>query len=89
MRKHKQLWDVYRFPGFSPEHTVCGIFGDPRAGVIGLIRRGKKRFVAPVAMFIIPTTTRKPAEFATCPAERYGFIWKWRSAGWPAESAGK
>jgi hypothetical protein len=89
MRKHKQLWDVYRFPGFSPEHTISGIFGDPRARVMGLIRRGKKRFVGPAAASIIPTTIGKPAGFATCPAERCGFIWKWRSAGWRVESVGK
>jgi hypothetical protein len=68
---------------------LSGIFGDPRARVIGLIRRGKKLFVAPVAAFIIPTTIGKLAEFATCPVERYGFISKWRSAELLVESAGK
>ena len=47
MQKNKQLWDLYRFPGFSLEHTLSGIFGDPRARVIGLIRRGKKLSAAP------------------------------------------
>ncbi len=89
MRKHKRLWDLYCFPGFSPEHRLSGIFGDPRSLVICLIRRGKKLFVAPVAAPIIPTTTEKPAKSATCPVERCGFTWKWRSAEWLAESAGK
>ena len=89
MRKHKRLWDLYQFPGFSPEHTLSGIFGDPRSRVIGLIRRGKKLFAASVAASIIPITTGKPAGFATCPVEKYGFIWKWRSAEWLVESAGK
>jgi hypothetical protein len=89
MQKHNQLWDLYRFPGFSPEHTMSGIFGDPRARVIGLIRRGKKRFVVPVAASIIPTTTGKSAGFATCPVGRCGFIWTWRSAESLVEGAGK
>jgi len=89
MQKHKRLWDLYQYPGFSPEHTLSGIFGDPRSRIIGLIRRGKKLFAASVAAFIVPTTTGKSAEFATCPAERYGFIWQWRSAEWFAESAGR
>ena len=62
MRKPKRLWDLYHFPGFSPEHALSGIFGDPRARVIGLIRRGEKLFGAPVAAPIIPTTTGKPTE---------------------------
>jgi hypothetical protein len=89
MRKHKRLWDLYHFSGFSPEHILSGIFGDPRARVIGLIRREKKLFVAPVAAFIIPTTIGKLAEFATCPVERCGFISKWRFAELLVESAGK
>ena len=89
MRKNKQLWDLYRFPGFSPEHTLCGIFGDPRSRVIALIRRGKKLFVAPVAVAIMPSTTGKSAGFATCLVETCGFIWKWRSAEWLVEGATK
>jgi len=53
-----------------------------------LMRRGKKLFVAPVAVSIIPTTTGKSAGFATCPAERYGSIWRWRFAGSNVEGAG-
>jgi hypothetical protein len=37
---------MYRFPGFRPYSTVHAIFGDPTAGVIGLLRRGKKLPVA-------------------------------------------
>jgi hypothetical protein len=89
MAKYKQLWDLYRFPGFSPEHTLFGLFGDPRSRIMVLTRRGKKLFVAAVAGSIIPTTTGKSAGFATCPVERYGYTWKWRSAEWRVESVGK
>jgi hypothetical protein len=51
MRKHKRLRDVYRFPGFSPQSIVKGLFGDPRALVIKLRRRGEKRFVGCVDGF--------------------------------------
>jgi hypothetical protein len=56
---------------------------------MGLIRRGKKLFVGPVAAFTRPTTIGKLAEFATCPAERCGFFSKWRSVEWLVEGAGK
>ena len=89
MQKNRQLWDLYRFPGFSPEHTMSGIFGDPRARVISLIRKGKKLFAVPVAGSIIPSTTGRSVWFATCPVARCGFIWKWRSAESLVEGAGK
>jgi hypothetical protein len=89
MRKNKQLWDLYRFPGFSPEHTLSGIFGDARARVIGLIRKGKKLFVVPVAASIIPSTTGKSAGFGTRPVGRCVFIWTWRFAESLVEGAGK
>jgi hypothetical protein len=89
MRKLKRLWDQYRFRGFCPEHTLSGVFGDPRSRVIALIRRGKKRFAVPADGFIGPITTARPAEFETCPAEICGFIWRWRSAVLRVESAEK
>lgn len=42
MKKLRRLWDAYRFPGFRPGPTVVGVFGDRRARVISLRRRGKK-----------------------------------------------
>jgi hypothetical protein len=50
MRKHRRLWDTYRFPGFRPRSTVRGIFGDPKARIVFLDRRGKKRFAQPAAI---------------------------------------
>ena len=89
MQKHKRLWDAYRFPGFSPEHTLSGVFGDPRSRILGLIRRGKKLSVGPVAWSIIPFTTGRSARFATCPVPICAFTWPWRSGAWPVEVAGK
>src|ERR1700737_912209 len=43
MAKLKRLLDIYRFPGFVPRPRVRGNFGDPRAVVITLQRRRKKR----------------------------------------------
>jgi Helix-turn-helix domain of transposase family ISL3 len=44
-KRSRRLWDTYLFPGFRPEQTVRGIFGDPKARVITLKRRSKKRLV--------------------------------------------
>src|SRR5436189_6427471 len=48
-KRRRRLWDAYCFPGFRPEPTVCGVFGDPKARVIRVNRRSKKRLAAVVA----------------------------------------
>lgn len=40
--KKKRLLDAYRFPEFRPLDDVKGVFGDPMARVITLVRRSKK-----------------------------------------------
>jgi hypothetical protein len=42
-KQKRRLWDAYAFPGFRPEGTVRGIFGDPKARIINLKRHSKKR----------------------------------------------
>jgi hypothetical protein len=79
MAKYKQLNYLYRFPGFYPAGKICGIFGDPRAVVIPLKRRGKKQSVEPVAQFIVPSTTARLAGFETFPAAICASTWTWRS----------
>jgi hypothetical protein len=47
--KRRRLTDTYTFPGFRPLQTIIGLFGDPRARLIRLVRRGKKRSAVYVA----------------------------------------
>ena len=47
-KRQRRLRDAYAFPGFRPQPTVRGVFGDPKARVITLVRRSKKAFVAAV-----------------------------------------
>ena len=42
-KRRRRLWDTYSFPGFSRKPTVPRNFGDPKARVITLKRRSKKR----------------------------------------------
>ena len=89
MARYRRLWDTYRFAGFRPQYTVFGIFGDPKARVIRLVRRGKKRRAECAALFIIPSTTERSEGFGTSPAGTCGFTWRWRSDVWTAEGARK
>ena len=41
--KRQRLLDAYRFPGFRPMDEVRGVFGDPHARIVTLVRRSKKR----------------------------------------------
>ena len=75
MRKPLRLPDAYRFPGFSPEPIVRGIFGDPKARVVSLRRRRKKRSVAFAANPSVAITTANRVESATCPVATPASTW--------------
>jgi hypothetical protein len=87
MKRYRKLLDTYRFPGFRPAQGVTGIFGDPKALVIRLIRRGKKRLAEFAAVLIIPFTTRRFEESGISLVETLGFIWRLRSEGFTATGA--
>jgi hypothetical protein len=70
----RQLRDVYRFPGFEPLATVHGVFGDPRAVVVTLQRRGKKRHAAPVGNCRRRFTIKDLVGYGTFPVATSVFI---------------
>jgi hypothetical protein len=82
-----RLLDAYRFPGFRPEATVRGIFGDPKARIVSLRRRRKKRPVAPVANPIGASTTASSAGSATCRVATRASTWRSTSDAWTAAGA--
>jgi hypothetical protein len=87
MRKRRSLSDLYQFPGCKPKRTVHGVFGDPHARVIKLVRRGKKLLVGYVARFTEPIVLAKSDWFAISPAVAPGFISNWKSGVSCAEGA--
>jgi hypothetical protein len=84
MRKQRRLEDAYRFIGFRPDPQVRGIFGDPKARVVRLLRRGKKRPVGPVGGAGELSTTARPVEYATSPVATLGCTWSSRCGEWLA-----
>jgi hypothetical protein len=84
MRK-KALSDSYRFPGFTLQRTVVGIFGDSYARVIRLTRRGKKQFVVSAAQFIGPFTIIRSNGSVIFPLATPASIW---SSKYDESSAG-
>jgi hypothetical protein len=82
MRLNQHLTDVYRFPGFRPLATIRGIFGDPKARVVRLSRRGKKQNAGPAAKLIDHFTTTRYVEFEIYPAATAEYIWNSKFDGY-------
>jgi len=78
MGRKRRLLDEYQFPGFRPNATIKGVFGDPKARVIHLKRTQKKRYVDVATRCIGVITIRRYDGYGTYPVEIPGFIWKWR-----------
>jgi hypothetical protein len=60
MENPRHLRDTYRFPGLAPAALVQGYPGDPKAIILPLRRRRKKRFAATVGKRIPRSTTNVP-----------------------------
>lgn len=83
-RKARRLADAYRFPGFRTLETVQGLFGDPHARLITLVRRGKKRSVGPAGRFTSVGTTGGADGHGICLAGTIAFTSIWRYGGFNA-----
>ncbi len=69
MLKTHELRDAFRFPFFTPTLRVRGVFGDPQAIIVDLVRRQKKRSAAPVDSAVVLGTTVAPSPFVIFPVE--------------------
>ena len=88
-KRMRRLWDAYAFPGFRPQPTVRGVFGDPKARVIILERRSKKRRAATAVERSRAGTTGAAVRFAICPAAIRGSISSSRFGASNADVAAK
>jgi hypothetical protein len=67
MAKFKLLHDLYRFPGFVPLPHIRGVFGEPAAVLLTLLRRRKKLCAASVGRCTAVITTSGLGASATSP----------------------
>jgi hypothetical protein len=92
MAKHKKrhLADAYRFDGFMPQPCrVRGLFGAPKARVLPLLRRSKKRSVTAAQPCITVGMTARQGWCAICPVATHMSTWKWKYGVFSAERAAK
>jgi len=87
MAQFHSLRDFYSFPGFTPNTTVRGVFGDPYAAVITLRRRPKKHSAVNAAFPIARSTIKPSAGSATSIALRGASSWSSPCGGSIAGSA--
>jgi hypothetical protein len=87
MRKRRVLSDLYQFPGCRPKSTVHGVFGDPNARVVKLVRQGKKLLVGYVARSIEPIVLEKSGWSAISPAGAPEFTSSWKFGAFFVEGA--
>jgi hypothetical protein len=57
MKRKRTLLDEYRFPGCRPRARIKGVFGDPRARVVTLVRTQKNVAAANAGLSTGATTT--------------------------------
>lgn len=81
--------DEYQYPGFRPRSKIKGMFGDPKAVVITLVRRQKKRCVGVAEQYTTVFMITRLSRFVTYLVETLGSIWRWRCGGWTAGCVAK
>ena len=70
-KRQRRLWDTYTFPGFRPRPTVRGVFGEPKARIITLARRAKKRSAGAAHYSISPSARQVRIEIVAPGHRRY------------------
>lgn len=88
-KRKRRLTDAYAFPGFRPKTLVRGVFGDPKARIVTLVRRSKKRSAVSVDGRSGAGMIDGRAKFAICPAATRAFIWSLKSGAWTAAAAAR
>ena len=87
--KRRRLKDAYQFAGFRPQDTITGVFGDPFARVIRLVRRSKKLSAARAEEFIRVGTIEERGEYATFRMGASGSTWSSSCGACIAEAAAR
>jgi len=81
MKTKKSFSEIYSFPGFRARAKFKkGILGDPKARIVELVRRQKKRFVQPAANHPEVSTINVSTRSEISPVGISGSIWNLHTA---------
>jgi len=88
MKTNRSLKELYSFPGFRAlARFKSGVFQEPKARVVELVRRQKKRCVHAAGRAAEATTTRRRTACEMWTLVERRSIWNSNTAGLIAESA--
>ena len=83
MKTKTMLTQVYSFPGFRARARFkCGVFQDPTARVIELVRRQKKRFVRVASAIRAASMTIGSTAFVIWMRVGHASIWNLSTGAW-------
>jgi hypothetical protein len=85
--KHIQtLSALFSFPGFRARSRLQGVFGDPHARLVALVRRKKLPCAPAVERGTAHSTTARHAGCGIRMPPAGGSTWRLSSGGWPARA---
>ena len=85
--KHIQtLSALFSVPGFCARSRLHGIFGDPHARLVTLVRRKKLPCAPAVGRGTVPSTTARRAECGIRMPRGGASTWHLSSGGWPVRA---
>jgi hypothetical protein len=86
MKQPQTLSALFSVPGFRARSRLHGIFGDPHARLVVLVRRKKLPCAPAVGLGTGPSTTARRAECGIRMRRGGASIWHLSSDGWPARA---
>jgi hypothetical protein len=86
MKYPQTLSALFAFPGFRARSRLQGIFGDPHARLVVLVRRKKRPYAPGAGRGTVPSTTARPAGCGIWMRRVGASTWPLSSGGWPARA---
>ena len=84
MKQTQTLSALFSFPGFRARSRLEGIFGDPHARLVVLVRRKKLPCVPAAGPATAPSMIARRAGCGIPMLRAGASIWRLSSGGWPA-----
>ena len=86
MKRAHTLSALFSFPGFRARSRLQGIFGDPHARLVVLVRRKKRRCAPAAGPATAPSMIARCAECGIPMPPGGASTWPLSSGGWPARA---
>ena len=86
MKQIQTLSALFSVPGFRARSRLHGIFGDPHARQVTLVRRKKPPYARAAGLGTGPSTTTRRAECGIPMPQAGASIWRMSNGGCPART---